>query len=150
MTEKIIQQDILNILLIYAGKKPDKSDLAELLKEVNCEIVFATPDQISPENIDPKDFDQIISILNDDLACDDSWDSAALSIVNTNTPIIGVWAPNIASNQIHPAMMKIGIKQLPWDPKKLEKFIGEVCPQPAETPQGTPSNPIYIKPNICG
>ena len=146
-------EDGRDFLVIYAGEPPDEEALRRLIEDTGCvigKLVLATPQQIASGEIDPADFDQVISVLDDDLACDAGIDAAALAIVQKGTPMIGVWAQQSSSGAIHPAVAKIGIAQVPWDAEKLGAAIGASCPQPFETSQGTQSDPHRIKHNKCG
>lgn len=141
------------ILVIYAGEQPDKATIEALLVDAGCppdEIVLATASEVAEGMVDPKEFDHVISLLDDELAKDASAEASALAVAQCGGAVIGVWPEGVKSAEgMHPAVGKYGRAQIPWDPKSIADVIGTRCPQPLHTPSGEQASSHPITQNKC-
>lgn len=140
------------ILIIYAGDPPDKEKIAELLTNAGCaaaDITLATSDEVASGDVDPKNFDHVIAILDDELASDEDVEAGILAVAQCGSTVIGVWSPEAVSSDMHPAVALYGKAQVPWTPSALASALGTQCPQPLHTSSGSPSVGHQIEQNKC-
>jgi hypothetical protein len=141
------------ILIIYAGEQPDKATIQSLLTDAGCPpdgIVMATTSEVADGEINPKEFDHVISLLDDELAKDASAEASALAVAQCGGAVIGVWSEGVKSAEgLHPAVGKYGRAQVPWDPKSIADVLGTECPQPLHTPSGEQVSSHPITQNKC-
>lgn len=143
----------LRVLVIHSpGKRPNEASLRELLRDAGCtvsEIVFATPADITAGNVDPADFDRVITILDDELGEDTELDGAMVAVAGCGQGVTGIWPAGASSKGMHPAVERYGKSQVPWDPTALSKALQADKPEPFQSTAGGPAASHTITPNKC-
>ncbi len=143
----------LNILIIHAaGRKPDEASVSKLLGDAGVKAVsltFATPAEITNGSINPSDFDHVIVLLEDDLSSDDHLEEGMKGLVKCGIGAIGIWAEEINSEDMHPAVQKYGAKQIPWDAEQLSQALNSEAPETFQSTSGGSSASYETTHNKC-
>ncbi|AMN55328.1 hypothetical protein ACP90_26390 [Labrenzia sp. CP4] len=143
----------LSILIIHAaGRKPNKASVSKLLSDAGVKaasLTFATPAEIANGSINPSDFDHVIVLLDDDLSGDDHLEEGMKGLVNCGFGAIGIWAEEMDSEDMHPAVQKYGAKQIPWDAKELSQALNSEAPETFQSTRGGSSASHETTHNKC-
>ncbi|GEM_PF-3556513 len=130
----------LKILIIHAhGCPPDDGAIRKLLEKAGlsgASIVFATPADVENGSVDPKEFDHVFALLDDDLATDDQLEGGMLGVAQCGMSVTGIWGDGMASEDMHPALQKFGGQQIPWDAEKLLQALDTPAPKTFQSTSG--------------
>ena len=130
----------LKILVIHAvGCPPDEGLLRKLLDDAGLKaasIKLATPAEIASGAINPKDFDHVITLLDDELAEDDRLEAGMLGVAQCGMGVTGIWTEGAHSEEMHPALQKFGAKQIPWNAEQLSQALSSEAPETYQSTSG--------------
>jgi hypothetical protein len=145
--------DGLRILVIHApGHRPAEAPLRKLLRDARCKVadlVFAIPAQITVGEVDPSEFDKIITILDAELAEDEELEGAMIAVAQGGHGATGIWPAGAQSEGMHPAVARYGKCQIPWDPIAASKALNTNAPESFQSAAGGVAASHDIKPNKC-
>ena len=130
----------LRILVIHAPDyPPDEVAFTKLLENAELSashISLKVPVDIVDGLVNLKDFDRVLVILTEDIAIDNHLEECMLVTVRYEVGVTGIWDKDTVSNEMHPAVRKYGIQQIPWDSAKLFQAIVSNIPQGFQSSNG--------------
>ena len=146
----------LKILVVHApDHPPDEVAFAELLDnaELGASVIrLMVPVDIVNGLVNLKNFDRVLVILTEYLAADNHLEDCMLSTVRCEVGVTGIWDKDAVSNEMHPAVWKYGIQQIPWNSAKLFQAIISNIPQRFQSSSGNQIKQTArheIVPNKC-